>query len=244
MLPSAMRRFAIVALLGACSFTVPAPSASQPIDASEQGGGSDAKVFLDAKHFEDAKVYKDAPAIVGSLAVTSTLVPDGDLDLHGEGTADWAHWGYSSNTSFDHKTGANMISDVDNAGLVQLQISSVTVSASWTNGTPDATVSRTATGTGVTYPDALAFTAPAGTTSRTLHVYCGGHGSMGTMRVSLSDASAPDYMNATYGSADPYHVEFTIVYNAAATDQTVNVSWTDTGDTNGGFLMLLSATLE
>ncbi len=238
-----MRGFVVVALLGACSFNAPVP-ASQEIDGSTQGGGSDAKVFLDAKQYEDAKVYKDAPPVAGSLAVTATLVPDSDLDLSAEGTTDWAHWGYTSGTSFDDKAGGNKISDVAKAGVTQYQINNITVSASWSGGTPDANASRTATGTGVTFPDALAFTVPAGTTSQTLHVYCGGHGSTGTMVVSLSDASAPDYTNNTFGSSNPYHVEFTIVYNAAATDQTLSITWTDTGDMNGGFLMLMDATLE
>ncbi len=242
MLPLVMRELVVIALLGACSFT--APAGSQAIDGSTHGSGDDAKLFLDAKPYEDAKIYEDAAPVVGSLAVTATLVPDGDLDLSGEGTADWAHWAYTSATSFDHKANANLISDVASAGLVQYQIGSVSVSASWTGGTPHATASQTATGTGIEFPDALVFTAPAGTTAQTLHVYCGGHGSTSTMHVSLSDGSAPDYTNNTFGSANPYHVEFTIVFNAAATDQTLNVSWTDTGDITGGFSMLMSATLE
>ena len=235
-----MRRLGIVALLGACSFTLPAEQAT---DGSTQGG-TDAKRFDDAKHYDDAKVFEDAPPVAGSLAVTSTLVPDSDVNLSAEGTADWAHWGYTSGTSFDDKSGVGYISDVAHAGVTQYQIGGITFTASWTGGAPDATATQTGTGTGVSFPDALAFTVPAGTTPHTLHVYCGGHGSMATMTVSLSDASAPDYTNNTYGDANPYHVEFTIVYNAAATDQTLSVTWTDTGDIMGGFAMLMSATLE
>jgi hypothetical protein len=216
-----------------------APGGEPPIATSD--GGVDART-IDAP--SDAKVFLDAPPVSGSLTVSSAAVASGDTNLTTEGTADWAHWGHASATDFDHKSGANMISDVTvTNGASRLQVTSISTTASWTDGTPHATVSTTGTGVGATEGAGLSFTVPAGTTPQTLRVYVGDKSSSERIDVSLSDGSAPAYTaNATAG-AGAVHTVYTITYNAASPGQTLTVTWTDVAD-NGGFEMLMSATLQ
>ena len=193
----------------------------------------------------DAFVFRDARVVTGSLTVASASVPNGDTNLTAEGTLDWAHWGHASATDFDHRNGANMISDVTvTNGAQRFQVANITATASWNDGTPHATATATGTGTGTTQGAGLRFTVPAGTTPHTLRVYVGNKASAERLDVSLSDQSAGDYSATLNAAATAVHEVYTITYNAASDNQTLTVTWTDTNDAMGGFEMLLSATLQ
>jgi len=193
----------------------------------------------------DAKVFLDAHVVTGSLSVASATVANGDTNLTAEGTLDWAHWGHASGTDFDHKTGANLISDVSlTTAATRFQVANVTATASWSDGTPHAAVTATGTGSGVTEGAGLRFTVPAGTTPHTLRVYVGNKASSERLDVTLSDRSAGDYSATLNAAATAIHEVYTITYNAASDDQTLTVTWTDTNDAMGGFEMLMSATLQ
>ena len=193
----------------------------------------------------DALVYRDARIVNGSLSVTSAAVPNGDTNLTTEGTLDWAHWGHGGAADFDHKSGANLISDVTvTNGAARLQIASITATASWTDGTPHAAVTGTGTGVGATQGAGLRFTVPAGVAPHTLRVYAGNKASAERLDVSLSDQSAGDYSATLNAAATAVHEVYAITYNAASDGQTLTVTWTDTADSTNGFEMLLSATLQ
>jgi hypothetical protein len=236
-------RSGVVAIaIAGCTFK-PAPAGqidsgggAAPGDAARDGTGV-------ATHLDAGKL--DASGTTGHLSVTAMALPPGDIALSGSGIRDWTHWGYQGATSFDHEAGPNLLSDCTITGGTQLSITQVAVSASWTNGTPDATASQTATGTGMSSPAALTFTAPAGTTASVLSVYVGGHGAQGKLDVSLSDSSATPYSDDQFSGAQAWHSVYTITYNAASAGQTLSVKWTDEQDVvTGGFAMLLSATLQ
>ncbi|HTR55037.1 MAG TPA: hypothetical protein VMJ10_30335 [Kofleriaceae bacterium] len=202
--------------------------------------GADGHGGLDGRQFLDAPVQ-------GSLVVTHDTLGDGDTTLSTEGTADWAHWGMSSATTFDHAASGGKISDITVVGSsFQTRVYNISVTASWTNGTPDATASQIGTGTGTNSPGALVLTVPAGVASHTLKMYVGGRASHGQLDLTLSDASAGPYSNADYSGGGAYHAYYTIVYNAASDGQTLNVSWSDLGDTTAtnDYVMIMSATLQ
>lgn len=196
----------------------------------------DAKVWLDGGHISTN----------GSITVASATVPSGDINLTTEGTLDWAHWAHMSATDFDHKNGANMISDVTvTSGAARIQIGNVTETESWSDGTPHMTVTATDTALGANEGSGLRFTVPAGTASHTLRVYVGNKNSDERLDVSLSDNSATAYSTTLSAGAGAVHEVYAITYNAATDNQTLTVTWSDTNDGfGGGFEMLMSATLQ
>ena len=230
-----------------CLLYVLAMGCSFRTNAQPDDGAIDARLHpnegaVDAPR--DAKVFLDAP-IMGSLTASVLDFGSGDVNLTTEGTIDWTHWGYGGVTGFDHKTGGTAISDATATGATKGAIGNVTATATWSDGTPDAAVSTTGTGVGLTSPGALSITVPAGIAPHTLRVYCGNKVSTARLDVALSDGSAPAYSDMQMASTTALHLEYTIVYNAASDGQTLTVTWTDVADTvNGGFAMLLSATLQ
>ena len=238
---------AVLALVGiaACSFHDSPPA---PAGGGDGPGAVDAPVAIDTPlpPPPDAKVFLDgAQTVSGFLSVTPTSLGMVDINLANEGTVDWAHWGLNSATTFDRKSGGTAISNVAViGGGSQLGVTATAVSASWTNGTPDASATQTGTGTGTRSPSALRITVPADVAQHTLRVYVGNRDSSGRLDVALSDGSANAYTNTQTGGTPASHTEYAITYNAASAGQTLTVTWTDTGDVNSGFVMLLSATLQ
>src|SRR5260221_2684350 len=75
-----------------------------------------------------------------------------NVNLTVEGTADWAHWGLVTNSSFDHKSGtAQQISDFTVLGTNDVQQYSDSLTAySWSDGTPTPSVADSTTGVFIT----------------------------------------------------------------------------------------------
>lgn len=237
----------VLAVTG-CSFQAKSAQVAR-VDGAVGGEGSiRGDAAIDARVIDappDAKVFRDAPDVKGSLTVTSASLPAGDTNLTTEGTLDWAHWGYTAATDFDHKIGANLMSDITvTNGASRLRIANITATASWSDGTPYLTASATGTAVGANQGAGLRFTVPAGTTPHTLRVYVGNKASAERLDVSLSDASATAYSAMQSAASTAVHTEYTITYNAASDNQTLTVTWTDTADSTYGFEMLMSATLQ
>ncbi len=244
------RLYLLYVLAMGCSFRTNAlPGAGGGPDASQ--GGEATPPIADAKIVDaaidappDAKVYLDAPPVTGSLTGGVIDFGSGDANLTVEGVTDWVHWGYGGSTAVDRKATGSAISDATATGATKLSVSNVTATASWSDGTPNAAVSMTGTGTGVQAPGALSFTVPAGVTPHTLRVYCGNKYGTARLDAALSDGSATAYTNTQTSTNGALHLEYTLVYNAASDGQTLTVTWTDVADSSGGFEMLLSATLQ
>jgi hypothetical protein len=184
-------------------------------------------------------------SLVGSIAGTS----GSPINLTTEGTADWAHWGTTLNTSFDHKNGVTpQISDFTNvANSTITWLGSYAIGFTWSDGTPTASATNSTTGIYTSGNGAgFRITAPADNTTRTLRVYLGGQMSTGTLTAHLSDASAADYtVMSMFGTGDTgmmYERTVTLVYRAAAAGQTLTVSWVVSSQT--GYVHLHSATLQ
>lgn len=165
----------------------------------------------------------------GSGTLTGAVsTPAGVQNLTTLGTADWAHWGLSSSTSFDHKSSGN--SQIGNFTIVNGQAGSVAsfggsaTTYSWTDGTPDTSVSGTSTGVYITgQTRGFQFTAPADTTARTLTVFLGVFAGQGQLTAHLSDGSAADFVDTSLSSGAG---AYTLQYQAAATGQTLTITWT------------------
>lgn len=210
----------------ALSSTEPAPVDARPSDADP----IDAQVWLDASG-------------QGALAATVISFGIGNVDLTNEGILDWAHWGYGAANGFDHKATGTALTDAS-ATVTKVAIGSVTATATWSDGTPHPSATNVGTGVGVQAPGVLQLTIPAGAQPRTLRLYCGNKNSTARLDLTLSDGSAPAYSDTQVAGGTALHLEYTITFNAASDGQTLNLSWTDLNDGNGGFAMLMSATLQ
>ena len=117
------------------------------------------------------------------------------VNLTTEGSSDWSHW-----SGYDHKSsGGSKISNYTVVGTgTVLNYTNDPRTCTWSDGTPTASGSNKngiyITGVGKGFQ----ITAPADLTQRTVKVYVGGWVSGGTLTASLSDASAPDYVNSSF----------------------------------------------
>ena len=124
--------------------------------------------------------------------------PSGTQNLTTLGTVDWAHWGITSASSFDHKAGVT--SQISNFTVVGTgaanRYADNAFGFTWTGGTPTASATNSTTGVYIEgVGNGFQITAPADTTQRTLTVYVDAYHAQGKMVAHLSDTSSPDYVD-------------------------------------------------
>ena len=183
----------------------------------------------------------------GSLA-GSVATPSGTQNLTTLGTGDWAHWGITAATSFDHKAGVT--SQISNYTMVGASAASRYTDNgfgyTWTGGTPTASATNTTTGVYVAgVGNGFRITAPADTTQRTLTVYVDAYHAQGKMVAHLSDTSSPDYTDSTLNSVgNTLQGAYTFIYKAASSGQTLSVTFTNlVTNVSDGNIALQAATL-
>lgn len=182
------------------------------------------------------------------LLASAVAAPPTSINLASEGTADWAHWGLFTGTSFDHKTGVppqiNTYSIIGNGQA--FSYADNVEGYSWSGGTPSAIVNDTHTGIYVAGVDnGFEITAAADTTVKTLKLYVGAYAAQGRLEGFLSDFSAPVYFNGSVinGGNGPGGV-YTINYRAASADQTLILRYKVAAISNSlGNVTLQAATL-
>jgi hypothetical protein len=177
-----------------------------------------------------------ATLVVSSGGATGALngsvaMPSGTQNLTTLGTSDWAHWGLTTASSFDHKAGVtSQISNFTVVGIGPVgRYPDNAFGFSWTNGTPTATATNSTTGV---YIDGVGngfqITAPADTTQRTLTVYVDACGAQGKVTAHLSDASSADYVDSSLNSTTTtLQGAYRLVYQAAGSGRTLTVSYTN-----------------
>lgn len=174
----------------------------------------------------------------------------GDVNLTSEGTLDWAHWGQTTASTFDHKSPVvSLISDVTPiSGSTKVQMGGSPTTFTWSDGTPNATVNASGNELGTfAFGHGFTFTVPADTTQRALRVYVGVNNVRGQLTARLSDGSAPDYVDTSLFNATAADGVYTLAYSAASAGQTLLVSWVEfppDGDQVAGRLNLKAATLQ
>lgn len=196
-----------------------------------------------------------------TLNVSFSGTSPGTLNLTTEGTADWGHWGTTSSVtatshSFDRKiSGDSRISDFSLIGGANeaAQITNSPTSFSWSDGTPNASVTGALTGVRVRKQWATGhgwrITIPADTTQRTLKIYCGTFNAGGQLVAGLSSASGLQPVTVAHagqGYANKDGV-YTIVFRANSSGQTLTVDFTATtnlGSYSHAESRLFSATLQ
>ncbi|HSQ67924.1 MAG TPA: hypothetical protein VLM85_32160 [Polyangiaceae bacterium] len=198
------------------------------------------------------------PNVCGAAAGTLTGSRSGAAwsakNLSTEGTTDWAHWGLTGVTSFNHKAGiTQQISNFTRLGTAStLWLDCCAGTFSWTGGTPTTSASNVIGGVYVDTPsvsgDGFQITVPADTTRKTLNLYTGYWCARAKLQATLSDGSAPAYVDTSADLTDAWGTSvYTVNFNAAASAQVLTVNYTidlnhcTSGDT--GEVWLLAATL-
>jgi len=166
----------------------------------------------------------------GSLSGSVTQSPAA-LNLSSEGLLDWGHWGVSKFNSFNHKVSGNQISGVSIvAGGVPSRYADNGVSFSWTNGTPVLATNNTTTGIFIKgLGNGFQMSVPAETKLKRVKIYLGLFAARGHFEATLSDFSAPpfidDSMTSLFGNR--YGV-YTLDFSAATSNKTLIVKYTTT----------------
>jgi chitodextrinase len=171
------------------------------------------------------KAASSAGLLSGGIGVPASLI-----NLSSAGTTDWAHWGLSSTTSFDHKRAVTQsISNYTRLGTGSIwRVGDNLTAFSWSDGTP--TASATATKTGILalgVSNGFQITGPADTTQRTLKVHVGVWTGQGKFEVRLSDGSAPSYTDTSLVNTTGARTGvYTLVYSAASSGRTLTIKYT------------------
>jgi hypothetical protein len=187
----------------------------------------------------------------GALLNGSIAAHTGPIDLSTEGTLDWTHWGLTSASSFNRKSGVTaQISNYTRIGSGAVnRYTGDPFGYGWSDGTPTASVANTTTGiwkSGVN--KGFEIRVPADTTDKTLKLYVSVWGAQGRLEVSLSDGSAPTYVDTSLtepATGNNVHGVYTINFRAASAGQQLVVRWTVAASFNSfGNVTLQAATLS
>jgi hypothetical protein len=192
------------------------------------------------------------PDLSGAFLHVTSAPTTAMVDLSQEGTIDWAHWGWSIASDFDHKSSGNGL--ISNYALVNTigvgQYGDGLVSYKWHDGESGIgqranSMGPTTTGVYVTgIHNGVHVTVPAENMPRHVRFYVGGYKSVGQVQISLSDGSAPAVEDHSYGSInDHFNVVYDVEYEAGSANQTLLLSWTMMAGDNLGNVTLQSATL-
>jgi hypothetical protein len=164
------------------------------------------------------------------------------INLTGEGTTDWIHWG--DNSVIRKSSGQSRLSDysVVGSGTVLFYGNDLRP-LSWSDGAATASASANANGIYIRNSgNGFSFTAPADTTTRTLNIHVGGWNSSGKLTARLSDGSAADFTDTTSASSGQYDRNYTLTYHALSSGQNLTVTYTMAG--GSGNVTLNGAALQ
>ena len=182
----------------------------------------------------------------GGVLSGSLLTPTGTISLTTEGSADWAHWGLTTATDFNHK--ATVTQQISNFTVVgagtPARYANNSVGYSWTDGTPTVTATNSTTGVFIAGTGSgFRVTAPADVALRTLKIYVGAWQAQGRLQAQLSDGSAADFVDTSLSNSAGVTTlgVYTLTYQAASNGQTLTVSYTL--NSGAGNVTLQAATL-
>jgi hypothetical protein len=164
----------------------------------------------------------EAPPVTPTLSVTQASVP-ATVDLAAGGARDWVHWGLTSASSIDRKSGGTgEIKDLGGPGG-RGRYDNNPQRFTWTGGTPTGSTGPTPTGVYTCKQgNGFIISAAAAPTTRTLRFYAGVWMARGQLTLSLAGRTA------TASLENPRAIrttQFVIRFRAPA-GQSLRVTWT------------------
>ena len=179
------------------------------------------------------------PAIGGTLTGKLHWPSTTPVNLTTEGELDWAHWGNGGAQVFDHKAGVpQQISNVTIIGNVSpAWLADNPTPFSWTNGTPNASASNNRTGIFVgSAGNGFEITVPADVNFKTVRIFTGYWYSQTKLEASLSDGSAPTFVETSLGGTGAVQNGiYALSYRAASDGETLRIRYTVLTDYNPPF---------
>lgn len=167
---------------------------------------------------------------LGGVLVGGGTAPPSTVNLSDEGTNDWTHWGLTSASGLNRKSGvAPQIGDLKAIGPNPvLRYADNFTHFNWTDGAPTASAADAPNGIyvfGLT--NGFELNLPASLQYRTVKVYVGLYGARANFQAWLSDASTPAFTDTTlnnhYNNA---YRTYTLQYAAASENQTLTLRHT------------------
>jgi hypothetical protein len=155
--------------------------------------------------------------------------PPAGVTLSSEGTSDWAHWGLTSASSFDHKSGVTQqISNYTLLGSTNpRRFTDSDVACSWSGGTPTASAANSTTGIffyGI--GNGYRLRIPAQSSESVLKLYFGLWNAKGRFEARLSDGSVPSYVAYLDNPSDILDRVVTLSFSAASSGVNLIVEYT------------------
>jgi hypothetical protein len=168
-----------------------------------------------------------AGTLTGRMFVPTPPTP---VNLTSGGTLDWTHWGHLGADVFDHKVGVvQQISNYTLVGTSQVfWFNNNPTGFTWTDGTPHLTVTNGTTGVfTIGIGTGFQVTVPADTNLKTLRIYLGAWSARGRFEASLSDGSAPIFLDtALINQSATTNAVYTIGFAAGSAGQTLTIKYT------------------
>jgi hypothetical protein len=188
---------------------------------------------------------KTSPPDRGSVKVTTSGVPP-RVDLSGEGSRDWVHWGEQSTFSLERRKDGNfaILEGAPTAPRFRHGFSPQLFS--WQGGSPVDHSDGTPTGIRTCGKgNGFTVSAPAATSSRTLRLYVGALAGRGKLTAKLSTGGASATATFEERSNNLDTAVFVITYRAPKNGK-LNLSWTTEASFNKdcGGVALEAATLR
>jgi hypothetical protein len=181
----------------------------------------------------------------GSLTGSYANIPS-RVNLTSEGALDWAHWGLASANGFDRKrTASQQISNFSLIGSASPMACTGGNSYTWSDGSPTTTANTKTCVYLVGINNGFQITAPADATQRTLKLYAGLWSASGRLEATLSDGSAPSFVDTTLSNtSDTSNRVYILKYRARSAGQMLTVKWTlNTAYSSWSNVTLQAATL-
>jgi len=185
-------------------------------------------------------------AQVGSLE--GTVIESSDPATFDDSFKDWIIW-QSVSTSVKKKDAGSLFSSLTVLGdQTVTNYSDSPRKITWENGDPISTA--TANSTGIYIPlegSGFEFSVPAGKAESTLTLYFGGWAFSGGLTATLSDGSAPEFVDVTPEYIEDAAVVYTLKYKAASDNQHLTISWKVVKNLSiewGGNISMQGATYE
>jgi hypothetical protein len=160
---------------------------------------------------------------------------------------DWAHWGLTSGSSFNHKSGvAQRIGNIVSIGGVAPAIYlGHPTSFNWNDGVP---VANAATTNGVYVrgtSNGFRITIPADLSPHILRLYVGVSSARALLQATLDDGRTSPLVDSSLNSSAGFRSGlYAISYRGGSAGQTLNVRFTMLMDYGSGAVMLQAASLS
>ena len=201
-------------------FPIPLPSASDSPSPSRTASPTPSKTSVKPP----SRSKERATPFPGSVSVARAGVPS-RVDLSGEGSRDWVHWGEQSTFSLERRSDGDFAILEGPPKAPRFRHGFSPQRFSWNGGSPVANSDGTPTGIRTCGKgNGFTISAPAGTSTRTLRLYVGALASRGKLTAKLSTGGPTGTGTFEERGNNLDTTVFVVTYRAPKNGK-INLSW-------------------